>query len=279
MLASAYSAKRRMSTPAREPRDAVLQVRDLSVQHPRRHGSARTLTIADVSFDVYRSEMFGIVGESGSGKTTLLRAVLQIPRPTAGIVVLGNSDLTALRGRRLSVARQAIQVVFQDARMSLDPTWPVARIVAEPLSIVEGLNQKARLARVAGALASVGLPQEIYGHRFSSQLSGGQCQRVALARALVVDPTILVLDEAVSALDPLVQVHVMGIIADLRIRRALSVIFVSHDLRLVQRFCDRVAVLHQGRICEVVSAERMFSAPAHPYTRLLLSTMSPLVEE
>lgn len=264
-----------MSTDAAKPRDAVLQVRGVSVQHPRRHSSARSLTIADVSFDVYQSEIFGIVGESGSGKTTLLRAILQIPRPTAGTVTLGNSDLTTLRGQKLIVARQGIQVVFQDARMSLDPTWPVARIVAEPLSIVKGLTKRRRLARVASALTSVGLPEEIYGHRFSSQLSGGQCQRVALARALVVDPTILVLDEAVSALDPLVQVHVMGIISDLRTKRALSVIFVSHDLRLVQRFCDRVAVLHQGRICEIASAECMFSAPAHPYTRMLLSTMSP----
>lgn len=264
-----------MSTDALKPRDAVLQVRGLSVQHPRRYRSARSLTIADVSFEVYRSEIFGIVGESGSGKTTLLRAILQIPRPTAGTVTLGNSDLTTLRGQKLSVARQGIQVVFQDARMSLDPTWPVTRIVAEPLSVVKGLTKKARLARVAGALASVGLPENTYGHRFSSQLSGGQCQRVALARALVVEPTILVLDEAVSALDPLVQVHVMGIISDLRIKRALSVIFVSHDLHLVQRFCDRVAVLHQGRICEVASAECMFSAPAHPYTRMLLSTTSP----
>lgn len=259
--------------------NTVLRLRSVSVRHPRRHGSERGLTVADVSFDVYRSEMFGIVGESGSGKTTLLRAILQIPRPTTGLVMLEDSDLTALRGQRLSVARRRMQMVFQDARMSLDPTWPVARIVAEPLASVEDISQSTRLTRVANALGSVGLPEAIFGHRLSSQLSGGQCQRVALARALVVDPTILVLDEAVSALDSLVQAQVMEIIADLRIKKGLAVIFVSHDLRLVRRLCDRVAVLHQGRVCELTSAESMFSAPDHPYTRLLVSTMNPLADD
>lgn len=261
-----------MTAGSHEPGDAILRLSGVSVKYPVRTGARQSAGINDVSLNVYRSEILGVVGESGSGKTTLVRAMLQIVRPTSGTVTLDNADLTALRGSALSAARRSMQLVFQDARMSLDPLWSVSRIVGEPMSSDPLCSTQQRRERVANSLQRVGLPEERFGERVPSQLSGGQCQRVALARALVANPKILILDEGISALDSLFQARVMAWLSGLRSQGRLSVVFVSHDLRVVRKFCDRVAVMHKGRLCELASAQSIFSAPAHPYTRMLIAT-------
>jgi ABC-type glutathione transport system ATPase component len=227
--------------------------------------------LADISFQMQAGEVLGVLGENGSGKSTLTRVLFQIIRPSQGRVLFQGVDLTELRGLKLQRERSHMQLVMQDPIGSLNPKWRIADLVEEPL-LGFGFGDRAlRTRRVAEILERVGLPVSTYGRRFPREMSGGQCQRVAIARSLAVSPRLLVLDEALSTLDALMQAELVRLLLDLRQEMGIGIMFVSHDLHLVRCISDRVAVLFQGRLCEIGAVASVYSAPSHPYTRNLLA--------
>ena len=225
-----------------------------------------------VSFDIARGETLALVGESGCGKTTTARALLRLIDADEGTIRYDNTDLRALKGEPLRRQRKHMQIVFQDPFTSLNPRHTVGTIVAEGLIVHNIATGAAAKARVATLLEEVGLSASDE-NRYPHELSGGQRQRVAIARALAVDPEFLVLDEAVSALDVTTQAQVLALILRLREARALTCLFIAHNLAVVQRVADRVAVMYQGKIVEVATSADLFAAPQHPYTRALLDAV------
>lgn len=255
------------------PEGPLLAVDRLSVHFEVRAGRGRRVVLRavdDVSLSLGRGETLAIVGESGCGKSTLLRAALGLQRPTAGAVRFGGVDWAASDRVAARALRRRLGAVFQDPAGSLDPTLPVARIVAEPLRAHGIGSARERDARVRALLGRVGL-DEGSGDRYPQELSGGQRQRVAIARAVVTDPDLLVADEPVSALDVSVRAQILALLADLRRERGLALLVVSHDLAAVRVVADRVAVLYLGRIVEEAPAAALFAAPAHPYSAALLA--------
>ncbi|TKK87100.1 ABC transporter ATP-binding protein [Herbidospora galbida] len=243
---------------AARPVRTVLEVRDLVRHHPG------VRAVDGVSFDLRSGETLGLVGESGSGKTTLLMEIMALARPQRGRITVLGRDTAQLSRRDRRRVRRDLQIVFQDPSASLDPRMTVGAIVAEPL-----LTHGRSPGRVPELLAQVGLPAA-YAARHPVHLSGGQRQRVAIARAIALDPAVLVLDEPVSALDPTIRAEIVGLLENLRAERGLSYLFVAHDLPLIRRIADRVAVMYRGRIAEIGPAHQVFTAPGHPYTRALL---------
>jgi len=279
------AATPRLETPgpgiARDAATGPLTVRGLSVHHRLRGGwprAPRVLTaVDDVSFDVGEGEALGIVGESGCGKSTLTRALLQLGTPFEGEIVWLGSPVQGVTGAALRALRAGMQIVFQDPFASLDPRMRVGEIVAEPLRALRPeLDPAARAALVARMLFAVGLGIEL-ATRYSRELSGGQCQRVAIARAMILGPKLLVCDEAVSALDVSIQAQILDLVATLKREQRTSVIFVSHNLAVVRRLCERVLVMYLGKIVEAGPTEAVFAAPRHPYTRMLLASV-PLLD-
>lgn len=232
--------------------------------------------VDDVSFDLFAGETLGLVGESGSGKTTCARAILRALKPTSGQVRFrsrqGEVDVTALSESDLKPLRQEMQMIFQDPFSSLNPRMTVGDIIGEPL-VIHQLARGAELEeRVVGMLRKVGLKPE-HRQRYPHAFSGGQRQRIGIARALMMHPSLVVADEAVSALDVSVQAQVINLLADLQDELGLTYLFVAHDLSVVRHICDRVAVMYAGRIVELTDTESLFEAPKHPYTRALLSAV------
>jgi oligopeptide transport system ATP-binding protein len=228
--------------------------------------------VDDVSFAIGEGETFGLVGESGSGKTTTGRCVLRLIEPTSGSVRFQGEDVLAFSSRRMREARRQMQIVFQDPYSSLNPRMKARQIVEEPLIIHRLGTRAARRARVAELFHLVGL-DPAYLERYPHQFSGGQRQRIGLARALALNPSFLILDEPVSALDVSVQAQVVNLLMDLQERLKLTYLFIAHDLRLVRHVCSRVAVMYRGKIVEMAPAEALFAAAQHPYTRALLSAI------
>ena len=253
----------------------LLQVSNL-VKEFRRGGWLRSGTavraVDDVSFDVMPGETFGLVGESGCGKTTTGRCILRLIEPTSGRVLFNDRNLAALNARDLRRARRDLQIVFQDPYSSLNPRMRAGAIVEEPLIIHRMGTRDARAARVAELLGLVGL-DPAHATKFPHEFSGGQRQRIGLARALALNPSLIIADEPVSALDVSVQAQVVNLLQDLQARLGLTYLFIAHDLRLVRQVCDRVAVMYRGRIVELATAGRLFAAPAHAYTGALLSAV------
>jgi oligopeptide transport system ATP-binding protein len=254
----------------------LLQVRHLTKEFTRNAGvfgkGTAVRAIDDVSFDIAEGETFGLVGESGSGKTTTGRCILRLIEPTAGEVSFRGEDVLAFSRRRLREARRDMQIVFQDPFSSLNPRMRVRAIVEEPL-IIHRLGSKAeRDVRVRELFELVGLdPSQL--SRYPHQFSGGQRQRIGLARALALNPSLVIADEPVSALDVSVQAQVVNLLMDLQERLTLTYLFIAHDLRLVRHICSRTAVMYLGRIVEMGETEAIFASPAHPYTRALLSAI------
>jgi ABC-type glutathione transport system ATPase component len=225
-----------------------------------------------VSFTIEAGRSLGIVGESGSGKSTLARLVMALDEPTSGRVKLLGRDLHALPRETLRQARRDIQMVFQDPYGSLDPRQTVERIVTEPLAAQADSSREEQHRRAADALAAVGLRANDL-RKYPHEFSGGQRQRIAIARALITRPRLIVADEPVSALDVSVQAQVLNLMQDLQAEFGITYMLISHDLAVVHHLCDDVAVLWQGRIVEQGPPERLFDAPAHPYTRTLLDAV------
>ncbi len=236
-------------------------------------GRSSTLrAVDDVSFSIEPGETFGLVGESGSGKTTTGRCILRLVEPTSGEVRFRDRDVLALSRAELRRARRDMQIVFQDPYSSLNPRMRARAIVEEPLVIHKLGTEAERTDRVAELFRLVGL-DATHLDRYPDEFSGGQRQRIGLARALALNPSLIVADEPVSALDVSVQAQVINLLMDLQERLALTCLFIAHDLRLVRHVCARVAVMYRGRILEMGRTEALFRNPAHPYTRALLSAI------
>ena len=231
----------------------------------------RVQAAKDVSFDIFRGETLGLVGESGSGKSSVARLVMRLIEPDRGTVRLGPTDFTTTHGKALRQERRRIQMVFQDPFASLNPRRKVGDIITDG-PIAHGADPEVARQRARDLLGLVGLNASAMA-RFPHEFSGGQRQRIGIARALALDPEVLVADEAVSALDVSVQAQVLRLFEDLKTRLGLSVLFITHDLRVAAQICDRVAVMQRGAIVEVKPAAVLFSNPEHPYTRELLSAV------
>jgi ABC-type oligopeptide transport system ATPase subunit len=236
-----------------------------------RHGTA-VRAVDDVSFSIDEGETFGLVGESGSGKTTTGRCILRLVEPTSGTIWFRGDDVLSLSRQRMRETRRHMQIVFQDPYSSLNPRMRARQIVEEPLIIHRLGDRAARRASVADLFRMVGL-DPAHLERRPHEFSGGQRQRIGLARALALNPSFLVLDEPVSALDVSVQAQVINLLMDLQQQLKLTYLFIAHDLRLVEHICNRVAVMYLGKIVEVGPTEALFDTPQHPYTRALLSAI------
>ncbi len=262
---------------ARSPQAPLLEVRNLTKHFPIRSGLLQRVTgavkaVDGVSFDVRAGETLALVGESGCGKTTTGRSILRLIEPTAGTVRFDGTDVLALRGETLRRMRRRMQIIFQDPYGSLNPRMTVGAAIREGL-IVHGLAEgRAADQRVATLLDEVGL-RAGYASRYPHEFSGGQRQRIGIARALAVEPSFIVCDEPVSALDVSVQAQVVNLLRDLQRDRGLSYLFIAHDLAVVSHIADRVAVMYLGRIVEQAPRRLLFSTPLMPYTQALLSAV------
>jgi peptide/nickel transport system ATP-binding protein len=227
--------------------------------------------VDDVSFAIYPGETLGLVGESGSGKSTIGRVLLRLLESTGGTVSYRGEDLGSASGSRMRALRSKLQMIFQDPYASLNPKMRVRDILGEALQ-VHGLapGKEARAQRIAELLRLVGLPPE-HAARYPHEFSGGQRQRIGVARALSVEPEFIVADEPLSALDVSIQAQVVNLLCDLRDQLSLTMLFISHDLDVVEYLCDRVVVLYLGRVMEVAPTAQLFSRPLHPYTHALLA--------
>lgn len=256
----------RMADPPRAP---LLEAYDLTV----RYGDVTA--VDGVSLSVGRGEVLGLVGESGCGKSSLARALLRLSPIAGGQIRLAGRDITSLPERSLRPLRSRMQMVFQDPFASLNPRRTVGQAIGDPLRVVLGLPRRDVRQRVATLLDQVGLRPE-HADRLPHEFSGGQRQRVAIARALALDPDLLICDEPVSALDVSVRAQILNLLADLRAARGLAMLFISHDLSVVERIADRVAVMYLGRVVEQGEPSALFAEPSHPYTAALVAAVPRL---
>lgn len=256
-----------------EDSPALLRVEQVRREFATRGGGAFR-AVDDVSLDVRRGETLGIVGESGSGKSTLGRMIAGLLSPTRGRVLLDGDDVHGGEGRRRRGIWRRLQMVFQDPYSSLNPRMTVRETLLEPMRNFGIARGDAAEARARQLLDACGLPARSLD-LFPREFSGGQRQRIGIARALAVRPELIVADEPVSALDVSVQAQVINLMMDLQAEFRLTYVFIAHDLAVVRQIADRVGVMHQGRMVELADSERLFSAPAHDYTRLLLAS-SPI---
>jgi peptide/nickel transport system ATP-binding protein len=257
---------------ARSPSaETVLTVDRLVVEF--KSGRQTVQAVSGVSFSVMSGETLGLVGESGCGKSTTGRALVQVQPPTSGSVVYKGQDLGRLSHRRLRQARTKIQMIFQDPISSLNPRRRVKDIVAEPLNIWRRGTKAEREAKVRDMLEAVGIEPDAAGDRRPQEFSGGQCQRISIARALMADPDLLICDEPVSALDVSVQAQILNLLADLKAKFGLTMVFIAHDLAVVKNVSDRVAVMYLGKLVEVAPSDELYRSAAHPYTEALLASI------
>ena len=252
--------------------DKVLSIEDLVVEFKVGRGNT-VKAVSGISFDVLRGETLGIVGESGCGKSTTGRAIMQIPPPTSGSIVFEGAELTEMSSNALREARTRVQMIFQDPVSSLNPRRSVRDSVLEPLEIWKRGTKEEREKLVDEILESVGIDPARAAESKPHQFSGGQCQRISVARALVLDPTLIICDEPVSALDVSVQAQVLNLLEDLKEKFGLTLVFIAHDLAVVKNISDRVAVMYLGKLCEVASSDDLYARPSHPYTNVLLDSI------
>jgi oligopeptide transport system ATP-binding protein len=272
--------------PLSSTSQVLLRVRDLRMWFPIMRGVLQR-HVADVkavdglNFDVYRGETLGLVGESGCGKSTTGRAILQLYRPTAGEVSFNGQDLTKIKGDLLRQMRRQMQMIFQDPYASLNPGMTVGGIVGEPLEVHNIGTRSERMDRVRELLQVVGL-NPYFINRYPHEFSGGQRQRIGVARALAVNPSFIVCDEPISALDVSIQAQIINLLEDLQSQFGLTYLFIAHDLSVVRHISDRVAVMYLGKIMELTTRDELYANPMHPYSQALLSAVpipDPVIEE
>jgi oligopeptide/dipeptide ABC transporter ATP-binding protein len=250
--------------------DIILEARHLTKRYPKRGSAgAEETALDDVNLVVRAGEALGIVGESGSGKTTLSRLLLGIERPTDGVVFFRGTPLSELEDDGRKRFRRSVAAVFQNPYSSLDPRMPIWQLITEQLVVEQRGGKNERRDRAAELLARVGLDSGL-AERYPRQLSGGQRQRVAIARALVSNPDVVILDEAISALDVSVRAQIVNLLLDLQDRLNLTYAFIAHDLAIVRHLCHRTVVMYRGKIVEEGPSTAIFEQPAHPYTAALI---------
>ena len=267
--------------------ETILEVRDLVKHFPVGSGGllggkpAVVKAVDGVSFSIRRGETLGLVGESGCGKTTTGRCILQLEKPTSGQIIFEGQEITAFSEKELRKVRRRMQVIFQDPYSSLNPRMKVGQIIAEPLAVHDIVPERwARKARVTQLLSHAGLLPAM-ADRYPHELSGGQRQRVGVARALAMEPSLIICDEPVSALDVSIQAQIINLLEELQAEFGLTYLFVAHDLSVVRHISDRVAVMYLGKIAEITDRKSLYENPQHPYTKALLSAVpipDPAVE-
>jgi oligopeptide transport system ATP-binding protein len=267
--------------------NVIVEVRNLIMHFPVTTGLIFQRKIADIkavdniSFSIRKGETLGLVGESGCGKTTTGRCILMLYEPTSGEVIFEGQDLTRMGSRGIRRIRRSMQIIFQDPYASLNPRMTVESIIGEPLVIHHlGGNRKGRRERVRELMRIVGL-NPYYANRYPHEFSGGQRQRIGIARALAVDPTFIVCDEPVSALDVSIQAQVINLLEELQSEFNLTYLFIAHDLSVVRHISNRVAVMYLGKLMELANRRELYENPLHPYTKALLSAVpipDPVVE-
>ena len=258
--------------------EALLQVQDLVMHFPltqgiifqRKVGAVRA--VDGLSFSIRKGETMGLVGESGCGKSTTGRAILQLHRPTSGTVQFEGVELTRLKGEPLRKMRRQMQMIFQDPYASLNPRMTVGSIIGEPLDIHNLARGKEKQQRVEELLRVVGL-NPYFANRYPHEFSGGQRQRIGIARALAVNPSFIVCDEPISALDVSIQAQIINLLEELQDEFGLTYLFIAHDLSVVRHISDRIAVMYLGKIVEVADRLELYENPLHPYTKALLSAV------
>ncbi len=267
--------------------DVLLKVENLVKHFPIMRGTifrkqvGAVRAVDGISFDVRRGETLGLVGESGCGKSTTGRAILQLHRPTSGHVFFDGVDLVTLKGEELRKMRRKMQMIFQDPYASLNPRMTVGEIIGEPLLVHNLASRKEAEEKVEDLLKLVGLNPD-YANRYPHEFSGGQRQRVGVARALSLNPSLIVCDEPISALDVSIQAQVVNLLEDLQKQFNLTYLFIAHDLSMVRHISTRVAVMYLGVIAELAARDELYANPLHPYTQALLSAVpipDPVVEE
>ena len=252
-------------------REIILSIKNLDITFGKGDNAVRA--VKNANFDIYKGETFSLVGESGSGKTTIGRAIARINPTTDGEVWFKGQQINGKISRQLDrqVTRQ-IQMIFQDPMASLNERAKVDYIVSEGLYSGEHISESERKVRVEKALMDVGLLPE-FATRFPHEFSGGQRQRIGVARALIMQPEFIIADEPISALDVSIRAQVLNLLSELQKERALTYLFISHDLSVMRFICDRIAVIHKGVLVELAETEKLFAHPLHPYTRALLSAI------
>jgi peptide/nickel transport system ATP-binding protein len=257
--------------PMADTDQPILVVEDLVVEF--RSGNRRVHAVSGISFEIREGETLGLVGESGCGKSTAGRTLVQVQAPTSGRIVFRGKDLTSLSPREQRDLRTKVQMIFQDPISSLNPRRKVKDIVAEPLVIWKRGTREERAERVRSMLDAVGIDPDAAGDRRPQEFSGGQCQRISIARALMADPDLLICDEPVSALDVSVQAQILNLLADLKERFGLTMVFIAHDLAVVKNVSDRVAVMYLGKLVEIAGSDELYQSAAHPYSEALLESI------
>ncbi len=260
-----------------EQQRPLLEVFDLKKHFPvhrglMQRGKEPVRAVDGISFRLHRGETLGLVGESGCGKTTVARTVLRLTEPTAGRVVFDGTDLKGATAAEVRALRPRMQMIFQDSYSSLNPRMSVGRSIAEPLLQHTTMNRAERAERVGELMSIVGLDPKLAA-RMPHEFSGGQRQRVGIARALALKPDLIVCDEPISSLDISIQAQIVNLLADIQEQFGLTYLFISHDLRMVRHLCDRVAVMHRGKIVEIAPTQALFRDPKHAYTRALFSSV------
>ena len=252
--------------------DMVLRAENVNVEFNL--GDKKVVrAVSGVSIDIAKGETLAVVGESGCGKSSLGKALLQLPKPTSGSVFLNGTDITALKGEKLRAVRPQMQMIFQDPISSLDPRMTVRKIIEQPLTVWSDLDEQGRSERVNELLNSVGLDPTVVGSRRPYEFSGGQCQRISIARALALNPSMLICDEPVSALDVSVQAQILNLLQDFKDKFALTMMFFSNDLGVVKTVSDRVMVMYLGKVCEIGNPTDLYKNPRHHYTSALISAI------
>ena len=257
--------------------DTLLRVENLVMHFPIYRGVIRRQVgsvhaVDGVSFTIQRGETLGLVGESGCGKSTTGRTILQLYRPTSGKVYFNDIDLTSLKGEDLRYMRREMQMIFQDPYASLNPRMTVSEIIGEPL-VVHGMTNTVEIQQNVERLLEVVKLSPSFARRYPHEFSGGQRQRIGVARALALQPSLIICDEPISALDVSIQAQVVNLLEDLQKELNLTYLFIAHDLSMVRHISDRVAVMYLGTIVEIADREGLYKNPLHPYTQALLSAV------
>ena len=270
-----------METNTKSSQPVLLEVKNLKKYfqiNTFNEGKQTVHALNGISFLLRESETLGLVGESGCGKSTAARAILRLVEPTSGEILYRNHDLIALKQNKLRPLRKEMQIIFQDPLASLNPRKRVRKILEEPLDI-HGLTKSIeKKERVAWLLDRVGLSLD-QAEKYPHEFSGGQLQRIGIARAIALNPSLIIADEPVSALDVSIRAQIINLLLDLKESMRISYLFISHDMNIVRHFCDRVAVMYLGRIVEIADSDSLYKTPRHPYTEALLGAIPSIDPE